>query len=145
VVEHPPIAPPPHPVFGVQATPCAQPVGVDASGQSVWHWKWPVGSQLQVFAQPFEPAAAEVAQPLPILQAAPGAQAGGLGGEGGQVALHWKCPELSQEQELVHPFGIPLPQPEPGLHGAPGVAQVPGEGGDWGGQISVTHLPSMIA
>ena len=110
---------------------------------------------MQLYEQAFGPDPT-LPQPVPIWHAAPWAQAGagigggggggGVGGDGGgQVTLHWKCPEPSQKHELEHPLGIPLPQPEFPLHGAPGVTQVPVAGCAPGGQISVTHLPLMMA
>jgi hypothetical protein len=56
------------------------------------------------------------------------------------------CLVLSQRHELWHPLGPPpLPQPEPGLQGAPCGAQVPMTGAGAGGQISIMHCPLTIA
>jgi hypothetical protein len=51
-----------------------------ASGHSVAHWKWPVGSQVQLLEQP---AGAGPPQETPAGQVAPCTQTVGLGGVGG--------------------------------------------------------------
>jgi hypothetical protein len=143
-VLHPPSEPPPHPLLGKQAAPCSHPVGVPASTatQVVAHWKCPVGSHLHWVLQ-LGPSAT---QPLPCEQVAPCPQKlGGGGGGGGHTVRHWKWPVESHVQVLVQPLGPPpLPQPEPGMHTAPGGAQVD-TGGVEGGQISIMHWPLTIA
>jgi hypothetical protein len=66
-----------------------------------------------------------------------------MGGGGGQLTAHCRCPVGSQRHDVEQvPTGPPaLAHPDPGEQNAPWVQPV----GDGGGQISITHVPFRMA